>query len=79
MFWSIFNGPFPVMEGWDARNTPWFWSLLYAYHQVCRGVLEDWTLRDLEGNPPPRDMWFDKEALDTWRKDREEERKRQSE
>jgi len=63
-----------VREGWDARNTPWHWALLHTYHQVCKNILEDWSLRDAENHPPPKDIWFDKDELEAWRKDRERER-----
>jgi hypothetical protein len=68
--------PVPICSDWDSRDTPWFWSLLHSYHSACSAILEDWTLRDKDNNPPPRSIWFDKEELDLWREDREEDRKR---
>ena len=76
MFWGLFTSALPVHREWDSRDTPWFWELLRSQHAVCVNILEDFTLRDGEGNPPPKDMWLDKKELDQWRKDREEERKR---
>lgn len=58
---------------------PWHWSYLISLHKTCEAVLGDPTLRDLEEAPPPKNIWFDKDDLARYRKDREVERKQKRE
>jgi len=64
----------PINDEWDGRNEPWHWALIKVMYKHCQGVLEDPTLRDLDGHPPPKDIWFESKQLEAWRRDRERER-----
>jgi len=77
VFWGLMSSNTPI-GSWTAREKPWWWTLLETYHRHCQGILDDFTLRDLDGNPPPKSLWFDKKALDRWRKDREREREQKA-
>jgi len=71
------RGDAPIGRKWDSRTLPWHWSYLRSLHLTCESVLNDPTLRDTENEPPPKDMWFDREELDGWRKTWEAERKKE--
>lgn len=60
---------------WDSSNLPWHWSYLASLHAKCKAVLNDWTLRDPDNNPPPKSIWFNDKEIDMWRKDMERQRK----
>lgn len=60
---------------WDVSKLPWHWAYLNTLHKKCEGVLNDWTLRDEDSHPPPKDIWFNDSELDWYRTDMEERKK----
>ncbi len=74
MFWSVLRGDAPL-KGWCSKDLPWHWSYLISLHKASEAILSDPTLRDLEGEPPPKNLWLKRDELKRYREDRERERK----
>ena len=48
------------------RETPWWWVYILSLVNLCKNRME-LAAQSRDGKTaPPRDIWLDKDAIDTW-------------